>query len=246
MRTVLFRPGSPDAYVTKIKGDGTAFGYSTYLGGTNNDTGIGIAADAQGNAYIIGNTDSVDFPVVNPLQGPPGNGDVFVTKLNAAGSAPVYSTFLAGSGKIGLQISRSMPLGNAYVYGSTASDNFPASSALQNVRIGGQDLFVAKINAAGTARDWATYLGGASDDAAARMAIDANANLYLTGSTTSIDFPSVLAAQVSIAGAQDAFLTKIGGCDISLTPTTATFNPTPGQRLLHGKFVDLPVGRRIE
>jgi hypothetical protein len=227
MRTVLFRPGSPDAFVTKIKGDGTAFGYSTYLGGTNNDTGIGIAADGQGNAYITGNTDSVDFPVVNPLQGPPGNGDVFVTKLNPAGSAPVYSTFLAGSGLDRAADIKIDGLGNAYVYGSTASDNFPASSALQSVRIGGQDLFVAKINAAGTARDWATYLGGASDDAAARMAIDANANLYLTGSTTSTDFPSVQATQVSIAGAQDAFLTKIGGCDISLTPTTATFNPTP-------------------
>ena len=214
LRTVLFRPGSPDAYVTKIKGDGTAFGYSTYLGGTNNDTGVGIAADAQGNAYIIGNTDSVDFPVVNPLQGPPGNGDVFVTKLNAAGSAPVYSTFLAGSGQDRAADIKIDAAGNAYAYGSTASDNFPVSSGLQNVRIGGQDLFVTKINAAGTARVWSTYLGGASDDAAARMAIDASANLYLTGSTTSTDFPSVLPAQVSLAGAQDAFLTKIGGCDI--------------------------------
>ena len=75
-----------DAFVTKIKGDGTAFGYSTYLGGSSNDTGIGIAADAVGNAYITGNTDSADFPVVNPLQGPPGNGDVFVSKMNPAGS----------------------------------------------------------------------------------------------------------------------------------------------------------------
>ena len=92
---------------------------------------------------------------------------------------------------------------------------------------GGQDLFVTRINAAGTARVWSTYLGGASDDAAARMAIDASANLYLTGSTTSSDFPSVLPAQVSFAGAQDAFLTKIGGCDISLTPGAATFTPLP-------------------
>ena len=227
MRTVLFRPGSPDGFVTKIKGDGTAFGYSTYLGGTNNDTGIGIAADGQGNAYITGNTDSVDFPVVNPLQGPPGNGDVFVTKLNPAGSAPVYSTFLAGSGLDRAADIKIDAVGNAYVYGGTASDNFPVSSALQTVRRGGQDLFVARINAAGTARDWATYLGGASDDAAARMAIDASANLYLTGSTTSSDFPSVLPAQISIAGAQDAFVTKIGGCDISLAPGAATFTPLP-------------------
>ena len=119
-------------------------------------------------------------------------------------------------------------LGNAYVYGGTASDNFPVSlSPLQNVRLGGQDLFMTKINAPGTAREWATYLGGASDDAAGRMAIDTNANLYLTGSTTSTDFPSVVPAQVSIAGAQDAFVTKISGCDISLTPTSATFTPPP-------------------
>jgi hypothetical protein len=216
-----------DAFVTKIKSDGTAFGYSTYLGGSNSDAGIGIAADAQGNAYITGNTDSTDFPLVNPLQGPPGNGDVFVSKMNPAGSGLVYSTFLAGSGLDRAADIKIDGVGNAYIYGGTSSDNFPVSSALQNARLGGQDLFVTKINAAGTARDWSTYLGGTSDDAAGRLAIDANANIYLTGSTTSIDFPSVLPAQAALAGAQDAFVTKISGCDIFLTPTSATFTPLP-------------------
>ena len=84
----------------------------------------------MGNAYITGNTDSADFPVVNPLQGPPGNGDVFVSKMNPAGSGLVYSTFLAGSGLDRAADIKIDGLGNAYVYGGTASDNFPVSCRL--------------------------------------------------------------------------------------------------------------------
>ena len=96
------RLAEPDAFVTKLNAAGSALVYSTYLGGSGDDDGNGIAVDSSGNAYVTGYTDSTNFPTANAFQAAfgGGSGDAFVTKLNAAGSALVYSTYLGGSGGV--------------------------------------------------------------------------------------------------------------------------------------------------
>ena len=128
--------------------------YSTYLGGSGADLGFGIAVDGNRNAYMTGKTSSSDFPLASALQGAFGGGsdDAFVAKLNAAGSALVYSTYLGGSG---LDVGNGIAVdsaGNAYVIGITASGDFPLASALQGAFGGGtEDAFVTKLDGAGSA-----------------------------------------------------------------------------------------------
>ena len=219
----LLVPGTPDAYVTKLLGDTGGLVYSTYLGGSAYDEGLEIAVNAQGNAYIVGDTDSTNFPTLNTLQGPPGNRDVFVTKMNTTGTGLVFSTYLAGSGVDNAADIAVDANGDAFILGTTTSTNFPVASPMQATLSGGSDLFVVKINSAGTARVWGTYLGGLSDEVAAGLAVDAQSNVYITGSTVSADFPRISAQQATFAGGQDAFLTKIANCDIALTPNGAAF-----------------------
>src|SRR5262249_40107100 len=150
----------------------SALVYSTYLGGSDEDASSGIAVDAAGNAYVTGYTDSTDFPTAHPLQPAYGGGseDAFVVKLNAAGSALVYSTYLGGSGNdegVGIAVAAAC---NAYIMGRTNagqinSANFPTVDPLQPTYGGGfQDLFLAELNAAGSALVYSTYLGGSDDD----------------------------------------------------------------------------------
>jgi hypothetical protein len=175
--------------------------YSTYLGGSGNDVGYGIAVDSSGNAYVTGGTTSTDFPVVNPYQ--PNNkstrGTAFVAKLDAAGSALVYSTYLGGSGgDYGKAIAVDSS-GSAYVAGSTCSSDFPTVYPLEASLKGACDGFVAKLNPAGSALVYSTYLGGSGttesgdtwNDAAAGIAVDSSGSAYVTGTTYSTDFPVV-------------------------------------------------------
>src|SRR5262245_16221645 len=128
--------GAGDAFVVKINPSGTAIVYATYLGGSGNDTGRGIAVDAAGNVYVAGNTYSEDFPLVNAIQrNYGGGGDGFVAKLNAGGSALIYSTYLGGNrldDAAGLAIDAT---GNAFVTGSTHSADFPVMNAFQTSRL---------------------------------------------------------------------------------------------------------------
>ncbi|MGH9837979.1 MAG: SBBP repeat-containing protein [Blastocatellia bacterium] len=203
-----------EGFVTKLNATGSALVYSTYLGSTSQDLGYGIAVDASGNAYITGETSSFNFahfPTVNPLQPTIGGGfDAFVTKVNAAGSALLYSTYLGGSGsEIGFGITVDTN-GNAYVTGWTTSTDFPTASPVQPTSGGASDAFVTKVNAAGSALIYSTYLGGSSDDRPLNLAVDANGNAYVTGFTRSTNFPTVNAAQSTFGGGfNDAFLVKI-------------------------------------
>ena len=166
-------------FVTKLNAAGSALVYSTYLGGNSEDFAIGIAVDSGGNAYVTGLTQSTNFPTANPLQasnngGPVGSAyDAFITKLNADGSALVYSTYLGGSAfdfcyRIAVDAA-----GNAYVTGLTNSTNFPLANPLQPANAGSSDAFVTKLNAAGSALIYSTYLGGGGSDVGRGIAVDA-------------------------------------------------------------------------
>ncbi len=153
--------------------------------------------DSSGNAYVAGRTTSSNFPTVNPIQATfaGGGSDAFITKLNAAGSALVYSTYLGGGGGNGFDAAFGIaldPAGNAYVTGPTLSTDFPTANPIQATFGGGTDgdAFVAKINAAGSALVYSTYLGGSGSDSPQHIAVDSSGNAYVTGSTDSTNFPT--------------------------------------------------------
>jgi hypothetical protein len=206
------RSGTQDAFVTKLNPAGTAVIYSTYLGGSNIDSGQAIAVDASGNAYLAGLTRSLDFPVTpGAFQTVAGGGtDGFVAKLNPAGTALVYSTYLAGNGSdapTGIALD---PGGGAYLAGSTLSADFPTTpGAFQTAFAGLGDAFATKLNATGSALIYSTYLGGGSPDGAGGVAVDSSGQASLMGATQSADFPTSSPIQASLQGTQDAFVARL-------------------------------------
>ncbi|WP_051382704.1 SBBP repeat-containing protein [Gloeobacter kilaueensis] len=214
--------GNSDVFVTKFNTSGNALVYSTYLGGSNNDYPAALRIDGSGNAYVVGYTNSTNFPVANALRSTlAGNNDAFVSKLNASGSALVYSTYLGGSSNdiaTGLAVASS---GNLYVTGYTLSSDFPLLKPLQSVYGGGAyDAFVTKFNAAGNTLAYSTYLGGSGTDFASGIAVDSKGNAYLTGYTTSSNFPVVGAFQPSLKGGFDGFVSKLNAAGSALAYST--------------------------
>jgi hypothetical protein len=138
--------GSADAFVAKLNASGSALINSTYLGGSSEDSGSAIAVDASSHIYIVGRTGSPDFPTANAIQPAWGGAqDAFLTKLNAAGSALVSSSYLGG---VGDEFGNNIILdttGNVYIVGWTGSSNFPTANAIQPSFGGVRDAFVAKI-----------------------------------------------------------------------------------------------------
>ncbi|MEO6726923.1 MAG: SBBP repeat-containing protein [Blastocatellia bacterium] len=234
--------GVEDAFVTKINATGSALIYSTFLGGNRTDEARAVAVDALGNAYITGYTFSIDFPTSNALQRQyGGNVDAFVTKINATGAALIYSTFLGGNGaeNTGL-VSDNIPvgsiavdnLGNAYVTGKTESENFPVVRPVQSSLRGDNDIFIAKIDPAGMALIYSTYLGSTFtgengfDERGLDIAVDNFGSVYITGQVLKNDFLTVLPEQANFGGGlSDAFVCKISTPDIlTLAPvSTASF-----------------------
>jgi len=202
--------GGTDAFVLKLAANGSALSYSTYLGGSGVDIGTSVAVDAAGNTYVSGSTASTDFATTSPLQATNGGGfDAFAAKLTADGSAVTYATYVGGDGdESGLAIAVDA-LGNAYVAGDTNGGTFPTQSPLQPASGGVKDGFIAKITSGGASLGYATYLGGAGDDSIASIAVDAVGNAYVAGQTTSPDFPTKTPFKAAIAGATDAFVTKL-------------------------------------
>ncbi len=204
--------GGMDAFMTKFSVAGNSIVYSTYLGGAQDDraTDMRVADDAA--VFVIGSTTSANFPIKSPaLQGSLGGGrDAFLTHFSLAGNALLYSTFIGGASDdeaLGMTIDAPM---NAYVTGRTASVNFPTQVPMQGSHGGGAtDAFAIKINPPGSAIVFSTFLGGLGDDSGHSVALDTTRNVFLTGSTTSGNFPLLLAFQNSLGGATDAFVTKL-------------------------------------
>lgn len=202
--------GRSSAFVTKLSSTGDALVYSTYLGGTDNfsqSSAQAIAVDGAGSAYVTGFTNSLKFPLVNPIQSinrggncfrgdviVPCQNEAFVTKLNASGSALVYSTILGGSGDdsgSGVAIDKA---GFAYVVGTTAAYGFPTRNPLQSARGGSTDIFIAKLSVAGDELIYSSLLGGSASETANGIAVDSSGNAYVTGRTSSTDFPTTAAS----------------------------------------------------
>jgi len=216
--------GGYDVFVSKLNAAGSALVYSTYLGGSDDDFGSGIAVDTTGNAFVTGSTASLDFPTANPLQGAYGGGsiDAFVSKLNPTGSALVYSTYLGGTGYDYGDSIVVDTAGNAFIAGSTSSPDFPTVNSLQSAFGGGPyDAFVAKFNPAGSALVYSTYLGGTGEDDGTSIALDGAGNAYLTGLTSSPNFPTAHPMQGAFGGGPyDAFVAKFNPAGSALVYST--------------------------
>lgn len=225
--------GTNDAFVSRISADGTALQYSTYLGGTGDfDEARGVALDDDGNAYVVGTTYSGDFPVSSGFQSTaPGSGDAFVTKLNAAGNALLYSTYVGGSLDEAGNAVRVDGQNRAWIAGESSSPDFPTLGAVQSALGGGlTDGFVTCLGAAGNSLSFSTYLGGAGDDAVNGLAVDAGDNVYVAGATASSNFPTVQAYQATRAGGTDAFVVRLGsGPGAPLAPSNLHSSATQDQ-----------------
>ena len=229
-------PDATDAFVAKLNPQGTALLYATYLGGSDAEAAMAVAVDAEGNAYVTGGTNSSDFPVTSgafqPRFGGSGghslppfsrpSGDGFVAKLNPTGSALVYSSYLGGTGVdqgYGIAVDSS---GAVYVAGATDSPNFPVTQgAFQTTRHGFTDVFVARINSAGTGLLYATYLGGSNENYAFALALDSSGNTYITGITGSDDFPVTAGAfQSRHSGGASGYVAKLNSTGTALAYST--------------------------
>jgi len=226
-----------NVFVTKLDPAGSSLVYSGLLGGmmTPNSQGRAIAIDPSGNAYVTGSTESPDFPVTPGAFDTSFNGvlDVFVTKVNPAGTGLVYSTFLGGNAADeGFGIAADIS-GNAYVTGMATSTDFPVTpGAFSTTNSGGEDGFVTKLNPAGSALVYSTYLGGSASDAGHGIAVDAFGNASVIGATFSADFPTIPGAfQFHLRGAEDAFFTRI-----SLTGTSLLYSSYLGGSSTDGGF----------
>lgn len=193
--------------------------YSTYLGGTVDQLPTGIAADSAGFAYVTGYTNSADFPTTTgSLKSTRTNNstfNAFITKMKQDGTGLVYSTFVGGSGS-GSDMAAAIAIdasGAAYITGTTTSPDFPITSATAfQTSNKGNNGFLAKIGPTGATLLYSTFLGGTGSDTLNAIALDSNGNAYVTGTTTSADFPLVPATAIQTTNSAtngDAFLSRI-------------------------------------
>jgi hypothetical protein len=225
--------GDHDGFVVKFNSGGAKLGYSTFLGGSADDYAYGVAVDSAGDAYVTGATNSANFPTLNAFQPNYAGGlcavapntfpcyDAFVAKLNPAGSALIYATYLGGTGSdYGYAIALDGS-SNAYVTGYTISTNFPTTAgAYQRVFGGSYDAFVAKLNGAGSALVYSTYLGGPGTEIGYDIAVDSLGRALVTGYNYGGQFPTVSPTQAQNAGFYDAFVSVLNASGSSLDFST--------------------------
>lgn len=235
--------GVSDCFIVKMRADGQAIIYSTFLGSSRADAGRAIAIDSFGQAVVTGYTFFRDFPTLNALQPAyQGNLDAFVAKLAANGEALLFSTFLGGSGQENFgSVNDPTPIGSIavdraghiYVGGKTSSLDFPLLLPTQTALRGESDGFVIKLDPAGSSLLFSTYLGGGAienegtDERVTGLAVDRDGVIYVTGSTAGGNFPIILPFQSGFGGGvSDGFLTSIAMPDVSslATVSAASFN----------------------
>ena len=214
--------GLTDAFVTKFNASGSTLVYSTYFGGTNNESGTDITVDSAGSAYLALETSSPNLPTLSGAfdSNLDGSQDAFVAKLNGLG-ALIYGTYLGGSHSefdVAIAVDSA---GNAYLSGTTGSTDFPTANPIDNALSGSTDAFVTKLNTTGSELVYSTYLGGSGSEASNSIAVDSFGNLYVTGSTTSGNsFPTANSIQSTYGGMSDAFVTKLNAGGASLVFST--------------------------
>jgi len=225
---LTYNGGAYDGYVARVNAAGTALDYCGYVGGSGDEWGFvvratSVAVDADGRAFLTGSTDSTEgsFPVT---MGPDltyngGAFDGYVARVNAAGTALDYCGYIGGSGdEWGMDIAVDAA-GNAYVIGETNSTetSFPVTVGPDLSYNGGpNDVFVARVNAVGTALDYCGYIGGSGEDWRGAIAVDAAGNAYVTGSTTSTQasFPVVIGPDLTHNGDFDVFVAKVSAFNL--------------------------------
>ena len=205
-----------DVFVAKLNPIGTGLIFSTFLGSTDDDRGRGVAVGPDGSVYVVGETESVEFPTTNGAwQQEFGRGgrDAFVAKISADGSRLAYSTFLGSDDQDWANDVVVDAQGQAYLTGGTRSSQFPTTPSAAQTSFGGDaDAFVVKMNASGSGPVFSTFLGGGSDDDGLALAIDSFSTIYVTGYTLSNSFPVTADAfQPERDSAEDAFVVKIVG-----------------------------------
>ena len=218
--------GAYDAFIAKFNSSGSVI-WSTYYGGSGNDVGYQCTIDPSGNLYVVGSTSSSDFPVSNAVQNTNGGAmDAFVAKFSSNGSV-FWSTYYGGTQADGAGGCATDASGNLFIAGYTYSSDFPVYNALQSAYGGNEDGYVAKFNSAGTVL-WTTYYGGSNNDVFSSCAIDFYGNVYITGATSSVDFPVSNAVQSSYGGSQDACMVKFSKNGFLLWATFYGGNSTDG------------------
>jgi hypothetical protein len=205
--------GTRDAFIAKVAPAGNQLVFSTYLGGTGSDGAAGIAVDSGGHVYVAGDTASANFPTLHAIQTRlAGPQDAFVAELDTHGGL-LFSTYLGGSGNdnaMGVAVDSQ---GVIAVTGATNSMDFPVSHAIQSTLSGNQDAFVARLNPV-SGLLFATYLGGHDrgvgyPEYGTAIDVDSSGNLYVTGMTSSADFPVSDAVESALGGWTAAFIAKI-------------------------------------
>ncbi|MEO5803235.1 MAG: SBBP repeat-containing protein [Verrucomicrobiota bacterium] len=228
------KSSSNDVFVTKMNATGTARIFSTFVGGSGDDLGLGIALDSANNVYVTGSTESANFPMVNASDiGLSGASDAFVLKLNSTGTSLLYSTYFGGSVYERANAIAVDASGNAYIAGESDSEvSFPNKNQFQTGQNGNYlDAFVAKFNPSlSGASSWiyASALGNSPDERATGIALDSSGNAYLTGEIVTyedpginLDFPTVNPFQPSYGGGySDVFVAKVGSAGNTLLFST--------------------------
>jgi len=192
--------GYSTGFVSEINASGSAFVFSTYLGGSYSESLDAIAVDASGSVYVGGVSNSSDFPTVNAFQSKNKSGSTgVVAKITVGGASLIYSTYLGGSGYDQVMAIAADSSGRAYVTGFTESPDFPIKNALQstykNKVAGNGSAFVTQFSASGTSLGFSTYLGGSGGEYGSGIALDGASNIYLAGWTASYDLPTINALQ---------------------------------------------------
>jgi hypothetical protein len=228
------RHGGLEAFVSELNADGTQLPFSTFIGGSGDDTTNGIALDPFGNIYVVGSTTSdKDFSVPGRSFNTGYNGgksDIFVAKYSPNGQDLLWTTFLGSHGGDygnGIAVDNS---GNVYVAGDTDSDQYPVTKdATQGSRAGGVDAVFSVLDTNGLNLLYSTFYGGSGNDSAVGIALDQYAQVYLTGQTSSADLPTSKGVVQPLPGGgdSDAFLAKMSVFGSAIPGTSNSTNPTP-------------------